>query len=223
MPARKPKREYGLYVVTDEGLSVGLSHSLIARQALKGGADVIQLRDKTMGGRRLMEQAVQIRRLTKEAKKLFIVNDRLDIALACGADGVHLGQEDMALADARRLAPRPFIIGTTVHDVDEAKEAERGGADYLGLSPIFSTGSKADAGAACGVGMIAAVKNAVSVPVVAIGGIGPSNARDVLGAGADGLAVISAVVSQPDIAAAARRLKAVISEYRRKTGEPVDR
>jgi len=223
MPARRTSHDYGLYVVTDGCLSRGLSHSLIARQALKGGADVIQLRDKTMGGRRLMEQAVEIRRLTKEAGRLFIVNDRLDIALACGADGVHLGQEDMALADARRMAPRPFLIGITVHDVGEAKKAAHDCADYLGLSPIFQTGSKADAGAACGVGMIAAVKMSVSIPVVAIGGIGPLNAREVLGAGADGLAVISAVVGQPDVAAAARRLKAVISDYRRKTGEPVDR
>jgi thiamine-phosphate pyrophosphorylase len=217
------KRDFGFYVVTDECLSRGLSHSQIARQALEGGADVIQLRDKTMGGSALMMQAREIRRLTKEAGKLFIVNDRLDIALASGADGVHLGQEDMALADARALAPASFIIGVTVHDVNEAKEAERGGADYLGLSPIFSTGSKADAGAACGLEMIKAVKKAVSVPVVAIGGIGPSNARDVLEAGADGLAVISAVVGQPDVAAAARRLKAVISEYRRKNGEPGSR
>jgi thiamine-phosphate pyrophosphorylase len=220
MPARKPERDLGLYVVTDEGLSRGQSHSLIARLALEGGADAIQLRDKSMGGRALMVQALKIRRLTKEAGKLFTVNDRLDIALACGADGVHLGQEDMALADARMLAPRPFIIGITVHDVDEAKEAGHGGADYVGLSPIFVTGSKADAGAACGVEMIRAVKSAVSVPVVAIGGIGPSNAREVLEAGADGLAVISAVVGQPDIVAAARRLKAVISEYRKKTGQP---
>lgn len=208
-----PTRRYGLYVVTDEQLSKGLTHSQIAQRALEGGADVIQLRDKAMGGRGLMRQAREIRMSTKEAKKLFIVNDRLDIALACGADGVHLGQEDMALADARALARSPFIIGVTVHDVAEAKEAEAGGADYVGLSPIFCTGSKADAGAACGLGMIGAVRNAVSVPVVAIGGIGPSNARDVLEAGADGLAVISAVVSQDDVAAAARRLRAIISDF----------
>ena len=218
MPKRKPGRDFGLYVVTDGCLSRGQSHSQIARSALEGGADAIQLRDKTLGGRALMVQALKIRRLTKEAGKLFTVNDRLDIALACGAEGVHLGQEDMALGDARAIVPGSFIIGVTVHDVAEAKVAERGGADYLGLSPIFCTGSKADAGAACGVEMLWAVKKAVSIPVVAIGGIGPSNAREVLEAGADGLAVISAVVGQPDIAAAARRLKDIINGFRNEKG-----
>jgi len=207
------RRRYGLYVVTDEQLSRGLTHSQIARLALEGGADVIQLRDKYMGGRELMEHARNIRNLTKAAGKLFIVNDRLDIALASAADGVHLGQEDMALEDARKLAPVSFIIGVTVHNVSQARLAESGGADYVGLSPIFCTGSKSDAGAACGIEMLKKVRNAVSIPVVAIGGIGPSNAREVLEAGADGLAVISAVVDQDDVAAAARRLRAIISDF----------
>jgi thiamine-phosphate pyrophosphorylase len=217
MPGKR-RLELGLYVVTDEGLSRGLAHSEIARLALEGGADAIQLRDKTMGGRKIMEHARRIRRMTKERGKLFIVNDRLDIALACGADGVHLGQKDMAIADARIVAPGPFIIGITVHNVEEALSAQKEGADYLGLSPVFATGSKADAGAACGVGMVAKVKGAVSIPVVAIGGIGPRNALEVLEAGADGLAVISAVVGQPDVAAAARSLKDIILQYRQKQG-----
>lgn len=206
--------EYGLYVVTDEGLSRGLTHTQIAERALAGGADVIQLRDKGMEGRALLEHARAIRALTKKAGKLFIVNDRLDVALLSGADGVHLGQEDLALADARALAPKGFLVGVTVHDVPEAKEAEKGGADYLGLSPIFATGSKSDAGDACGLGTLRNVKRAVSIPVVAIGGISLENARSVLEAGADGLAVISAVVSQPDVEAAARKLKAVIDGAR---------
>jgi thiamine-phosphate pyrophosphorylase len=211
-------REYGLYVVTDEGLSRGLTHTQIARQALAGGADAIQLRDKGLAGRRLMEHARAIRRLTHKAGKLFIVNDRLDVALASGADGVHLGQEDMGLADARSISPKGFLIGVTVHDVREARAAEKGGADYLGLSPIFATGSKGDAGSACGLETLRKVKRAVSVPVVAIGGITFANARDVLEAGADGLAVISAVVSQPDVEAAARALKAVITQFRKEKG-----
>jgi thiamine-phosphate pyrophosphorylase len=161
-----------------------------------------------------MEHARAIRKLTRRAGRLFIVNDRLDIALASGADGVHLGQEDLPMADARSLSPKGFLIGVTVHDVVEAVEAEKGGADYIGLSPIFCTGSKSDAGAACGIEMIRKVRKAISIPLVAIGGIGPSNAREVLEAGADGLAVISAVVSQEDVAAAARRLREIITHFR---------
>ncbi len=205
---------YGLYVVTDEALSRGLSHTQIAERAVAGGADASQLRDKKMEGRKLLEHARAIRRLTRKAGKLFMVNDRLDIALASGADGVHLGQEDMALADARPLCPKGFLIGVTVHDVQEAVKAQKDGADYVGLSPIFTTGSKSDAGNACGLEMLRKVKRAVSVPVVAIGGIGQGNARQVLEAGADGLAVISAVVSQPDVKSAARDLKALIKAYR---------
>jgi thiamine-phosphate pyrophosphorylase len=206
--------DYGLYVVTDEGLSRGLSHTQIAERALAGGADAIQLRDKQLEGRKLMEHARAIRRLTRRAGRLFIVNDRLDIALASGADGVHLGQEDMSLSDARPLCPKGFLIGVTVHDVPEARAAGKGGADYLGLSPVFATGSKSDAGRSCGLGTLRDVKRAVSIPVVAIGGISLANAREVLEAGADGLAVISAVISQPDVEAAARKLKAIIEGAR---------
>ena len=215
---RALRREYGIYVVTDESLSRGLSHTQIAERAVAGGADVIQLRDKRLEGRKLLEHARAIRKLTRKAGKLFMVNDRLDIALASGADGVHLGQEDMPLADARPLCPKGFLIGVTVHDVEEAVRAGKEGADYVGLSPIFTTGSKRDAGNACGLGMLKAVKRAVSIPVVAIGGIGPGNARSVLDAGADGLAVISAVVSQPDVKAATRKLKAIMEACRNKKG-----
>jgi thiamine-phosphate pyrophosphorylase len=213
MPRNKaPEIRYGLYVVTDEKLSCGLTHSEMARLALEGGADVIQLRDKEMEGRKLLEHAVEIRKLTRKAGALFIVNDRLDIALASKADGVHLGQEDMPVKAARKLCPKRFIIGVTAHDVAESVRAEKEGADYIGLSPIFQTGSKGDAGTACGVAMIRKVKEKLWIPVVAIGGIGPSNAEEVLEAGADGLAVISAVVSQKDVAGAAKRLKALIEK-----------
>jgi thiamine-phosphate pyrophosphorylase len=209
-----PRREYGLYVVTDEGMSRGLSHTQIAERAVEGGADVIQLRDKSMGGRMLMRHANAIRRITRMAGALLIINDRMDVALASGADGVHLGQEDMSIVSARAIAPDGFIIGITVHDAEEAREAERCGADYVGLSPIYSTGSKPDAGKSCGPAMLRKVKRAVSIPVVAIGGISSENAIEVLEAGADGLAVISAVVSQKDVAASARRLKSIITDFR---------
>jgi thiamine-phosphate pyrophosphorylase len=206
--------DYGLYVVTDEGLSKGLSHLQIAERAVRGGANVIQLRDKSLGGRKLLEIAIEIKKVTKKAGALFIMNDRLDVALASGADGVHLGQDDLPLKDALKLVPKGFIIGITVHDVAEAIEAQKGGASYLGLSPIFQTGSKSDAGAACGIQMIKDVKKKVSIPVVGIGGINATNAREVLEAGADGIAVISAVVSQPDVEMAARGLRDLVDKYR---------
>jgi len=209
---------YGLYVVTDEELSKGRTHVQLAERAVRGGANVIQLRDKTMGGRKLLEYAVRIRKITMKVGALFIVNDRLDVALASKADGVHLGQDDLPLKDALPLVPKGFIIGITVHDVAEAREAQKGGASYLGLSPIFQTGSKSDAGAACGVKMVADVKKKVTIPVVAIGGINASNARDVLEAGADGIAVISAVVSQPDVEKAARELRALVDRCKHPGG-----
>lgn len=208
--------DYGLYVVTDEGLSKGLTHLQITERAVRGGANVIQLRDKSLGGRKLLETALTIKEVTKKSGALFIVNDRLDVALASGADGVHLGQDDLPLKDALLLVPNGFIIGITVHDVAEALEAQKGGASYLGLSPIFQTGSKNDAGVACGIQRIKDVKKTVSIPVVAIGGINATNAREVLEAGADGIAVISAVVGQPDVEKAARGMKDLVDEYRKK-------
>jgi thiamine-phosphate pyrophosphorylase len=209
------QREYGLYVVTDEKLSKGLTHTEIARRAIAGGADVIQLRDKTCDCTYLYKCAEEIRDVARAAGVPFIVNDRLDVALQTGADGVHLGQADMPLKFARRVAPEGFVIGISAGTLQEALYAERDGADYVGLGPIFPTQSKSDAGADCGLDLLREVKSRVSIPVVAIGGIGTGNAAAVIAAGADGIAVISAVVSQDDITAAARRLKEIISKSRR--------
>ena len=206
---------YDLYVITDEHLSRGLSHAEIARRAVAGGADVIQLRDKRMGGEELLMCALEIRAITKAAGVLFIVNDRLDIAIASKADGVHLGQDDLPAAIARPLLPPGFILGVSAGTLEEAVRGEKDGADYIGLGPVCRTGSKDDAGPICGFGMIAEVKKHVSIPVIAIGGIGPSNAKAAIEAGADGLAVISAVVSQDDVTGAAKKLKAVIEEAKR--------
>ena len=201
---------FALYVVTDEVVSGGRTHLECARASVSGGADVVQLRDKVRSGREILEISEEIRAVTARSGTLFIINDRLDIALAAGADGVHLGQEDLPVADARRLAPRPFLIGASVGSAEEALQAERDGADYVAVSPVFSTGSKADAGPGLGLSTVAAVRRAVRIPVVAIGGIGTANAADVVGAGADGCAVISAVLGKADIAAAARYLRGIV-------------
>ena len=206
---------FDLYVITDEGLSHGLSHVEIARRALVGGADVIQLRDKALPCRDLVRIRKEIHAITQPAGALFIVNDRLDIALACGADGVHLGQGDISPGVARQLSPPGFIIGVSVGDCREAQSAEWEGADYVVLSPVFATSSKDDAGPGYGLDQLRKIRRSISIPVLAIGGIGPGNARDVIRAGADGVAVISAVVSAPDIAKAARDLRALIRKTKR--------
>lgn len=204
------RSRYSLYVVTDEVVSDGRSHLACARAAVAGGADVVQLREKARPAGEILAIAAEIRDVTVGSDTLFIVNDRLDIALAARADGVHIGQDDLPIVAARRLAPRPFVIGASIRSVDEAIRAERGGADYVAVSPVFSTGSKADAGPGLGLGTITAVREAVRVPVIGIGGIGRSNAADVVRAGADGCAVISAVLARPDIAEATRALRQVI-------------
>lgn len=201
---------FALYVVTDEVISGGRSHLECARAAAAGGADIVQLREKEKPAGEIFAIARAIRAVTAATGAIFVVNDRLDIALAAGADGVHLGQDDLPVAAARRIAPPLFVIGASVGSVEEALRAERDGADYVAVSPVFTTGSKADAGAGHGLEAVAAVRRAVRIPVIGIGGIGPANAADVIRAGADGCAVISAVLAQPDIVEATRSLRAVI-------------
>jgi len=208
-----------LYVITDEALAGGLSHAVIAERAVAGGATAIQLRDKTRPYRELVRIGREIRSVTRPAGSLFIVNDRPDIALACGADGVHLGQGDLRCDAARQLSPPGFIIGVSVGSVAEALDAEQGGADYVAVSPVFATGSKDNAGPGHGLACLKEVRAAVSIPVIAIGGIGPGNAGQVIASGADGVAVISAVVSQPDITAAARDLARIIAQAKRSGGK----
>ena len=199
-----------LYVVTDASLSRGLGHVESARRALAGGADVIQLRDKELSALDLFRLAEEMAGLAHERGALFIVNDRLDIALASGADGVHLGQDDLPVREARRLSPPGFVIGASVGSVEEARRAERDGADYVALSPLFSTPSKADAGPGLGLEELDRMSSAVKVPVIAIGGIHRGNAADAIEHGAVGVAVISAVIGQPDVEGAARDLRSVV-------------
>ncbi|MDD1685180.1 MAG: thiamine phosphate synthase [Methanoregula sp.] len=210
--------DIALYVITDETIAGGRLHTRIARHAVLGGADIIQLRDKGRSCAELITVGREIAAITKQGGAVFIINDRLDVAITCGADGVHLGQDDMPVSTARQLAPDGFIIGVSVGTVAEAVEAERGGADYIALSPTFSTASKDDAGPGHGLARLAAIKRAVSVPVIAIGGINRQNVRDVIAAGADGIAVISAVIASPDITAAARELKDLVQECKRNVG-----
>jgi len=211
---------YDLYVITDRTIGRGRSHAEIARRALDGGADIIQLRDKDLSCREFLAEACTIREITAEAGRLFIVNDRIEVALSAGADGVHLGQDDLPVRAARKIVPRDFIIGVSVSSAAGAVQAADEGADYIALSPTFSTPSKADAGPGHGIDTLRGICRAVSLPVIAIGGIGPHNVAGVIGAGAEGVAVISAVVGQEDITGAARQMKSLVTAAKNRRGNP---
>jgi len=188
----------GYYFITDSKLSRAGNVS-DAQNAIAAGVEVIQYRRKDAATAELFAEAAVLRKLCH--RTLFLVNDRVDIALAVQADGVHLGQEDLPLQCARELLGRGKTIGLTVNSPEEARQAEAAGADYLGVSPIFTTQTKADAGAPGGIRLIQEIKRVVKIPVIAIGGINLANAPEVIRAGVDGLCAISAVVSREDVRA----------------------
>jgi thiamine-phosphate pyrophosphorylase len=186
----------GFYFVTETALSRhGIFHD--ARQAVAAGAACVQYRRKEACTLELYDDAVKLRSICRGVP--LVINDRADICLAVGADGVHLGQEDLPLCAARRLLGKKRIIGVTVHSIAEALAAESGGADYLGVSPIFGTSTKCDAGTPAGVELLRLVRVRTRLPLVAIGGITLANASSCVSAGADAVCAISAVVSQNDV------------------------
>lgn len=181
-----------LYLVTDREIS-GLPHREIARRAIDAGVRVIQMREKALPKRDIYREAVLLRELTSRHGVTFIINDYVDIALMVDADGVHLGQEDMPVREARQVLGRKKIIGVSTHTLKEALKAQEEGADYIGFGPIFGTTTK-DAGRPKGLRALRRVREHTVMPIVAIGGITPDNARDVLSSGADAIAVISAIL-----------------------------
>ncbi|HPC89519.1 MAG TPA: thiamine phosphate synthase [Methanothrix sp.] len=184
----------GYYFITDARLSrAGNTSDVISAISCK--VSVVQYRNKDAETREMYYEARRLGQLCREAGAAYLINDRVDIALSVDADGVHLGQSDMPFAAARRLLGPDKIIGLTVHNLAEALEGERLGADYLGVSPIFSTATKPDAGKPAGISLIEQIRRKVSLPLIAIGGINHSNARQVVAAGADGLCAISCVVA----------------------------
>jgi thiamine-phosphate pyrophosphorylase len=215
-----------LYLVTDPELSGARPLLQIVAAAMGGGVTVVQLRDKKAFPRELLLVGAEIRRITRQQDASFIVNDRADLALALGADGVHVGPADLPPLEARRLMPPPLRVGVSVGGVAEALSAERAGADYLGAGPVFSTLTKRDAGAPIGLEGVAAIAASVAIPVVGIGGIDEENAASVIAAGARGVAVISAIIAAEDPEARARQILARVREAlsRRKNplldGEP---
>ncbi len=199
----------GLYVITEPLLRDPIEG---AQLALEGGARIIQLRDKQATTRQLVQTGLTLRELTRRYGAILIVNDRLDVAIAIEADGVHLGQDDMPAALARRIVGEHFIIGVSAETVEEAVQAEADGANYLGVGPMFATTTKPDAGAPVGPERLRLIKQAVSIPVFGIGGITQENAGAVLAAGADGICVISAIMGAADPKEATQRLVAVLAK-----------
>lgn len=216
----RPGIDCTLYLVTDRELGRGRPTEAIVAAAVAGGVTCVQLRDKHASTRELMRQARTLQAVLKPRGVPLIINDRLDVALAVGAEGVHLGQSDLPLADARRIAGERLRIGVSVESVDDALAAQAGGADYIGVSPVFATATKTDTAAPLGLAGLAAVRRAVRLPIVAIGGVRRENAAAVIRGGADGIAVVSAIVAADDPERAARELLAAVREARR---PPLDR
>jgi thiamine-phosphate pyrophosphorylase len=188
----------GYYFITDTGLSRQGNISDV-KKALAAKVRIVQYRAKEVSTRMMLAEAAALKKLCQDA--IFLVNDRVDVALAVGADGVHLGQEDLPFDAARKLLGPDKIIGITVSTLEEALTAARQGADYLGVSPIFFTRTKSDAGLPTGLSLLREIRNAVSLPLAAIGGITLDNAAEIIAAGADMICAISEVVTHADVCA----------------------
>ena len=206
------------HVITNEAIQNRFSHARLAEMAIAGGADLIQLRDKDRSTSELVAAASEVHAVCRASGIPLIINDRADIALAVGADGVHLGRNDLPIAAARSLLGPQAIIGGTASDLEQARQVERDGADYVGFGHIYPTNSKNKTGAATGAATLADVCRALHIPVDANGGIGDHNLAPVLDSGAWGVAVIAAVCAANDPARAAAGVAELIHS-RRKFGE----
>ena len=196
-------------MVTDQALTRGRPLADVVAAAVRGGVTCVQLREKQLGTREFLAQALILKALLAPLRIPLVINDRIDIALACGADGVHLGQNDLPADEARKLLPPGVFIGWSVESMDDVQQSAALPVDYLGVSPIFSTPTKTDTKDPWGLEGLAVVRAATRLPLVAIGGIHAGNARDVLRAGADSLAVVSALCAADDPQAAAADLRAL--------------
>jgi thiamine-phosphate pyrophosphorylase len=206
--------DLSLYLITEASLAGGRDQVEVVAAALRGGATMVQLRDKELPARDLYALGQRLRELTRERGAALIVNDRVDLALALDADGVHLGQDDLPPAVARALLGPERVIGVSVGSPAELELVRREGADYLGTGPFSLTGSKRDAGSAIGAAGLARVRALTDLPIVAIGGLSAATAGEAIRAGASGVAVISAVVSAADPESAARQLRQAVDAAR---------
>lgn len=208
----KAQPDYSIYLVTDDGCLQGRALIDCVREALEGGVTLVQYRAKTASSAEMYAEALQLKALCDSFNVPLIINDRLDIAMAVGAAGVHLGQDDLPCAAARKLLGEDYIIGVSAHNPAEAKTALQSGADYLGCGAVFGTATKADV-KKLGTDGLAAICKAKGLPVVGIGGVTADNYREVRAAGADGAAIVSGILAQPDICATVRAIARVSEEF----------
>ena len=208
----KAQPDYSIYLVTDDGCLQGRALIDCVREALEGGVTLVQYRAKTASSAEMYAEALQLKALCDSFNVPLIINDRLDIAMAVGAAGVHLGQDDLPCAAARKLLGEDYIIGVSAHNPAEAKTALQSGADYLGCGAVFGTATKADV-QKLGTDGLAAICKAKGLPVVGIGGVTADNYREVRAAGADGAAIVSGILAQPDIRATVRAIAKISQEF----------
>lgn len=208
----KAQPDYSIYLVTDEGCLQGRALLDCVREALDGGVTLVQYRAKTASSAEMYAEALQLKALCDSFNVPLIINDRLDIAMAVGAAGVHLGQDDLPCAAARRILGEDYLIGVSAHNPAEAKAALQSGADYLGCGAVFGTATKADV-KKLGTEGLEAICKAKGLPVVGIGSVTADNYREVRAAGADGAAIVSGILAQPDIRATVRAIARVSQEF----------
>ena len=204
--------DYSLYLVTDRRLTGDRALEDVVAAAVRGGVTCVQLREKDCSSREFIMQASILKNRLKRARVPLIINDRIDIAQAVQADGVHLGQTDMPLEMARAFLKDTMIIGISAESLKDALEAEKGGADYVSVSPIYATPTKTDTAAPLGLAGVRKIRQAVTVPVIGIGGLNATNSVEVIKAGADGVAVVSSIVGANDPELAARQLRSLIDQ-----------
>ena len=208
----KAQPDYSIYLVTDEGCLQGRALLDCVREALDGGVTLVQYRAKTASSAEMYAEALQLKALCDSFKVPLIINDRLDIAMAVGAAGVHLGQDDLPCAAARKILGEDYIIGVSAHNPAEAKAALQSGADYLGCGAVFGTATKADV-KKLGTEGLTAICREKGLPVVGIGGVTADNYREVRAAGADGAAIVSGILAQPDIRTTVEAIARISSEF----------
>ena len=210
------KIDWSLYLVTDRQLSLGRSIIDVVESAVAGGVSVVQLREKDISTREFVELGKILLKILKPQNIPLIINDRLDVTLAIGADGLHIGQSDLHYHDARKILGEKFLLGLSVETTEQVQEALHWNLSYIALSPLFSTPTKTDTAPPWGLKGLKEIRPRIHCPLIAIGGIHPHNSKEILEAGADGLAIVSAICSAPSPKEASAQFRKIINETRKK-------